>query len=302
IMSLRGSGRRRQRSHSVALLVWFRGRDQMAIDMFCGKRHEEDSSNKGLQLLLSLISAFLLHSFICLPSHSFHLLLSNSEYGFYSTCAHGQLYGAEKRTERRERRTWTPSDDVVLISSWLNTTSPKVAPGEEREGSHCKQRWHKINDLVSKFSGAYEAATREKTSGQNETDVLKHAHEIYYINYKKKFTLEHAWKELRNDQKWCANESSNKRRKFDDGSYSASESAAKARGKKKPVGEGKEFSEFQTMWSIKKADLDTKERLGKMKLLDSLIAKQGPLALASLVSFRRVALACSIGVTCLLLF
>ncbi|KAH0873340.1 LOW QUALITY PROTEIN: hypothetical protein HID58_070702 [Brassica napus] len=28
------------------------GRDQMAIDMFCGKRHEEESSNKGLQLLL----------------------------------------------------------------------------------------------------------------------------------------------------------------------------------------------------------------------------------------------------------
>ena len=238
-----------------------------------------------------------------------------------SSCSFGSKDGAEKRTERRERRTWTPSDDVVLISSWLNTSkdplvgneqrsgafwsriaayyaaSPKVAPGEEREGSHCKQRWHKINDLVSKFSGAYEAATREKTSGQNETDVLKHAHEIYYNNYKKKFTLEHAWKELRNDQKWCANESSNKRRKFDDGSYSASESvkdndaavdddgttrppgvkAAKARGKKKPVGEGKEFSEFQTMWSIKKADLDTKERLGKMKLLDSLIAKQGPL-------------------------
>lgn len=24
----------------------------MAIDMFCGKRHEEESSNKGLQLLL----------------------------------------------------------------------------------------------------------------------------------------------------------------------------------------------------------------------------------------------------------
>uniref|UniRef100_A0A0D3A676 Uncharacterized protein n=1 Tax=Brassica oleracea var. oleracea TaxID=109376 RepID=A0A0D3A676_BRAOL len=51
-MSLRGSGRRRQRSHSVAFLVWLRGRDQMAIDMFCGKRHEEESSNKGLQLLL----------------------------------------------------------------------------------------------------------------------------------------------------------------------------------------------------------------------------------------------------------
>ena len=27
----------------------------MAIAMFCGKRHEEDSSNKGLQLLLRLV-------------------------------------------------------------------------------------------------------------------------------------------------------------------------------------------------------------------------------------------------------
>ena len=130
---------------------------------------------------------------------------------------------AEKPTDRRERRTWTPSEDAVLISSWLNTSkdpligneqrsgtfwsriaayyaaSPKVAPGEEREASNCKQRWHKINDLVSKFSGSYEAATREKTSGQNEVDVLKHAHEIFYNIYKKKFTLEHAWKKLRND-------------------------------------------------------------------------------------------------------
>ncbi|XP_013589568.1 PREDICTED: glutathione S-transferase T3-like [Brassica oleracea var. oleracea] len=220
---------------------------------------------------------------------------------FGSSCSEASKDGTEKRIERRERRTWMPSDDVVLIPSWLNTSkdplvgneqrsgafwsriaayytaSPKVAPGEEREGSHYKQRWHKINDLVSKFSGAYEAATREKTSGQNETDVLKHAHEIFYNNYKKKFTPENAWKEFRNNQKWCGNESNNKRRKFDDGSHSASESAAKARGKKKSVVEGKEIFEFQMMWSIKKADLDTKERLGKIKLLDSLIAKQGPL-------------------------
>nr|VDD50398.1 unnamed protein product [Brassica oleracea] len=109
---------------------------------------------------------------------------------------------AEKPTDRRERRTWTPSEDAVLISSWIAAyyaASPKVAPGEEREASNCKQRWHKINDLVSKFSGSYEAATREKTSGQNEVDVLKHAHEIFYNIYKKKFTLEHAWKKLRND-------------------------------------------------------------------------------------------------------
>uniref|UniRef100_A0A0D2ZXL7 Myb-like domain-containing protein n=1 Tax=Brassica oleracea var. oleracea TaxID=109376 RepID=A0A0D2ZXL7_BRAOL len=82
--------------------------------------------------------------------------------------------------------------------------SPKVGGCEKREPSHCKQRWQKINDLVSKFAGAYEAATREKRSGQNENDVLKLAQEIFFTNHNKKFTLEHAWKELRNDQKWCA--------------------------------------------------------------------------------------------------
>ena len=53
--------------------------------------------------------------------------------------------------------------------------------------------------------------------------------------------------------------------------------AAKARSKKTMV-DGKELSEFQTMWSIKKQDLALKERMSKMKVLDSLIAKQGPLA------------------------
>lgn len=81
--------------------------------------------------------------------------------------------------------------------------NPKLAGCEKRESMHSKQRWHKINDLVCKFCGAYESAAREKTSGHNDNDILKQAHEIFYNNYKKKFTLEHAWKELRNDQKWC---------------------------------------------------------------------------------------------------
>ena len=135
---------------------------------------------------------------------------------------------------------------------------------------HCKQRWQKINDLVCKFCGSYEAATRKKTSGQNETDVLKRAHEIFYNNYKKKFTLEHAWIELRNEQKWCdlsssKQDGSSKKRKLDDGAQSSasrlSESKtseaddgntrppgakeSKARGKK--TVEGKGLSQFQSM-------------------------------------------------------
>lgn len=139
---------------------------------------------------------------------------------FGSQSTEASNLGVDKPSERRERRTWSPADDLVLISAWLNTSkdplvgneqrsgafwsriaayyaaSPKVARGEERETTHCKHRWHKINDLVSKFSGSYEAATREKTSGQNEVDVLNNAHAIFNNNYKKKFTLEHAWREL----------------------------------------------------------------------------------------------------------
>ncbi|KAF8091097.1 hypothetical protein N665_0453s0005 [Sinapis alba] len=225
---------------------------------------------------------------------------------------------SSKGKERKERRTWTQSDDVVLISAWLNTSkdplveneqcsgtfwkriaeyyadSQNIARGEERGANNCKHRWQKINDLVSKFSGSYEAATREKRSSQNEVDVIKHAHEIFFNNYEKKFTLEHAWRELRYDQKWCGNEGRNKRRKFGDGSHSASESvkdndvdvddegtnrppgvkAAKARLKKKPMVEGKEVSDFQTMWSLKKEDMVMKEKLVKMKLLDKLLGNK----------------------------
>ncbi|XP_013704714.2 glutathione S-transferase T3-like [Brassica napus] len=97
--------------------------------------------------------------------------------------------GPESVVERRGRRKWTPSDDILLISSWLNTSkdavvgneqrsgafwsriasyfaaSQKVAGCEPREALHCKTRWQKINDLVCKFCGSYEAAIRDKTSG-----------------------------------------------------------------------------------------------------------------------------------------
>lgn len=201
----------------------------------------------------------------------------------------------EQTAERKERRKWSPVHDLVLISSWLNTSkdpvvgneqrcgtfwkriaayfaaSPKVAVFEQREWSHCKQRWQKINDLVNKFCGAYEAASREKRSGQNENDVVKLAHEIFYNNHKKKFNLEHAWKELRNDQKWCEvstskTQASAKRRKFEDGAQSSSSQvnetttaeddqgsnrppgvkAAKGFGKKK-MAELKELSAFESM-------------------------------------------------------
>ncbi|KAF8110533.1 hypothetical protein N665_0082s0004 [Sinapis alba] len=154
----------------------------------------------------------------------------------------------------KERRTWTPTDDVVLISSWLNTSkdpvvgneqksvafwkriaayfsgSPKLVGSEKREAAHCKQPWHKINDLVCKVCGVFEAATRKRSSGQNDNDVITLAHEIFFNNHKKKFTLEHAWKEFRNDQKLCdlstaKKVGSSRKRKCEDGSHTTSSQA-----------------------------------------------------------------------------
>ncbi|XP_024010628.1 glutathione S-transferase T3-like [Eutrema salsugineum] len=157
----------------------------------------------------------------------------------------------ETPAERRERKTWSPAEDVLLISACLNTSkdsvvgneqrpgafwqrilsyyaaSPKPAGSEAREAGECKQRWHKINDLVCKFCGAYEAASREKASGMNENYIIKMAHQIFFSDQKKKFNIEHTWKELRNDQKWPELSSgkadaTSKKRRAEEGSQSPS--------------------------------------------------------------------------------
>ena len=59
-----------------------------------------------------------------------------------------------------------------------------------------------MNEQVCKFVGSHEAALKEQASGQNENDVMKAAHDIFFNDYHVKFSLEHCWRELRFDQKW----------------------------------------------------------------------------------------------------
>ncbi|XP_013594932.1 glutathione S-transferase T3-like [Brassica napus] len=228
-------------------------------------------------------------------------------------------------SDRKERHKWSPVEDVVLISAWLNTSkdpvtgneqkaiafwkriaayfasSPKLAGLPKREPSHCKQKCGKINEGVCKFVGCYDAATKQKSSGQSEDDVLIMVHDIFFNDYKVKFTLEHAWLELRHDQKWCGASStrdkvSSKRKKLDDSSTQSSTSvagedeamvrpvgvkAAKAKGRSKGTAsedEVKPLVEFHRMWEIRQKDFALKEQLNKQKLLDSLIAKTEPLS------------------------
>ncbi|XP_013617712.1 PREDICTED: glutathione S-transferase T3-like [Brassica oleracea var. oleracea] len=202
---------------------------------------------------------------------------SSSQVPFFSQ---GTEEGRDLPAERKERRAWTPTDDIVLISSWLNTSkdpvvgneqksvafwtrvatyfsaSPKISGSEKREGPQCKQRWHKLNEAVCKFCGAYEAATREKNSGMNENDV-----EV------------RGWKSLASSQV-----PENPAAVDVDGtSRPPGVKASKARGKN-PQAEEKRLSDFQSLWSIKQNDLAMKERLSKLRILENLLAKDPPLA------------------------
>ncbi|XP_010424440.1 PREDICTED: glutathione S-transferase T3-like [Camelina sativa] len=142
------------------------------------------------------------------------------------------FFAASPVGNRRAKHAWLPADDVMLVRVWLNTSKdpstsneqrrrafwgriadyvskcPNAVGRPKRESSHCKQRWGKINDTVCKFVGCYETAIREKSSGHNEDDVMKLAHQIFFNDQNVKFALEHAWRELRYDQKWCASTSS----------------------------------------------------------------------------------------------
>ncbi|KAF8098252.1 hypothetical protein N665_0270s0024, partial [Sinapis alba] len=194
-------------------------------------------------------------------------------------------------SDRKERRKWSLTEDVVLISAWLNTSkdpvvwneqktiafwkrivtyfaaSPKLAALEKRGPVHCKARWGKINEGVCKFVGCYEAATKQRSSGQNKDDVLKMARAIYFNDYKKKYTLEHA----------CHGEEAMAR--------PVGVKAAKAKGKKSVSKnatleeEEKETMEFWSIWDIRQVDFALKATLfNKQKLLDSLITKTEPLS------------------------
>ncbi|KAF3610124.1 hypothetical protein DY000_02045223 [Brassica cretica] len=134
------------------------------------------------------------------------------------------------------------------------------------------------------------------------TELKVAAHEIFFNDYKVKFSLEYAWRELRNDQKWCGTQRSSqqssgskRKRVGEEQSFQSSASmpsvngedeamdrpigvkAAKAKAKR-PVGEEVKIPQgFKDMWEMRTKDLAFKDKLSNKKLLDSLIAKKEPL-------------------------
>uniref|UniRef100_A0A0D3CPF8 No apical meristem-associated C-terminal domain-containing protein n=3 Tax=Brassica oleracea var. oleracea TaxID=109376 RepID=A0A0D3CPF8_BRAOL len=218
--------------------------------------------------------------------------------------------------ERGRRHKWTPAEDEMLISVWLNTSKDAIVGNNQKSGTfwkrvgdyffaalsggdcvessehvHYKQRWHKISNDTSKFCGAYAAAERQISSGQHENDVLKVAHEIFFADQGSKFTLEHVWCVLRYEQKWLnlnstkASESS-KRKTVESDSQTSTTSVGEEEirpegvkaAKAKHNANGKSVDYYTTVLELRKVDLDRKEKLQKLAILDTLLAKTQPLS------------------------
>ncbi|XP_024016208.1 glutathione S-transferase T3-like [Eutrema salsugineum] len=278
---------------------------------FCGKHMKLETCTGG-----AMGSAG--HFQIPNDGYSHIIDLGSSEVPVFSTQTSDAPSGGVKTPAQRIK--WSPKEDIILINLWLNTSkdpvvgndqkdaafwkcisyyynsSPQLAGQPKREIGQCKQRWCRINDQVCKFVGCYEAAMKEKTSGQNENDVMKAAHDIFFNDHSFKFGLEHAWQELRHDQKWCKASSlkdsaSSKRQKLDEGGSAQSSNnvevvgngddaaglrrppgvkAEKAKAKKLNSGkeEGKALLKFQNLWSIRQQGLEMNAQLAKSKQQD----------------------------------
>ena len=208
----------------------------------------------------------------------------------------------------KERRKWSPKEDKILIGAWLNTSKDAVVSNEQKAGAfwkriveyynasphlvgttprelgQCKQRWARINEQVCKFVGCYDAALREQRSGQNDDDVMKAALDLFYNHYSVKFSMEHAWRELRHDQKWSstyvAKDGGKEKRKVleVDTADEVGEpqgrpmgvKAAKAAMKKKKNGKEESLAAIHAIMEVKKT-------VSKQKLLERLLAKKEPL-------------------------
>jgi len=158
---------------------------------------------------------------------------------------------SKKRFQPKEAKIrFKPKEDELLIQSWLNISKDPIVGNNQRGDSFWKRigeaynnlrdknfqerkqealkgRWHKkINPSILKFVGCYKDVVALKKSGASKSDNISTAKDIYYQDVREQFTLENAWKLLRDEPKWlagCVLEPSAKRTKNSaSGAYSAS--------------------------------------------------------------------------------
>ncbi|XP_048605653.1 glutathione S-transferase T3-like [Brassica napus] len=197
-----------------------------------------------------------------------------------------------------ERMDAVVGNSMKLQTFWKRVDEYFAATLHEKiENVHCKQRWHRINDQTNKFCAVFAAAERVITSGQSDNDVLKLAHEIFYSDQGQKFTLEHAWCVMRHEQKWISlntpTPTGSKRKSGEVSSqtssaavgevssdYSMRPEGIKAAKASRNIRKGKAIEDYKTIMEGKMEELARKEKLSKLAILDTLLAKKDPLSLS----------------------
>ena len=87
-------------------------------------------------------------------------LRSSQLHVFSTQCTEPSSFCEDSPTERRERNKWTVTDDLVLISAWLNTSKDPVVGNEQKAGAF----WHRI--------AAYFAASPKVARGETSSHPM----------------------------------------------------------------------------------------------------------------------------------
>ncbi|XP_010451447.1 PREDICTED: glutathione S-transferase T3-like [Camelina sativa] len=227
------------------------------------------------------------------PHSSQHSPHSSQPFPHSSQPSEAPTLSQETPLERKEIKTWTPADDEVLISAWLNTSKDAIVANQQKGGSfwqriqkyyadtpharnggeqmlvtHCKQRWHKINDQTNKFYAAFAAAERLNSSGHSENDILKNP------ATKRKQATEGSQSSSCNVEEYEKRPEGIK--------------AAKAKRNNAQSTNVKTLAEYKSMWDVKKEELAEKEKLQKLAILDTLLAKKEPLNASEEVIMNKI--------------
>lgn len=73
-----------------------------------------------------------------------------------------------------------------------------------RDINQLKIHWGRLNRCLTEFNGFYSKVTKVNKSGYSDDMLIEEAQQMYKKKYGKLFTLEHWWKKLRKEPKWCA--------------------------------------------------------------------------------------------------
>ncbi|KAK9672298.1 hypothetical protein RND81_12G090500 [Saponaria officinalis] len=121
-----------------------------------------------------------------------------------------ELFADEGNKERSGRVKWRTNQNKgdlwkTIARLYEEAREDALTAIKERSFKSLTSRWDTINRDVSRWVGVYAQAQRDKASGQSDEDVENHAHYLYQQRYNGvKFTLMHAWKEMRHMRKWQA--------------------------------------------------------------------------------------------------